>query len=148
MVSSLSDGLVSQIPFPVEAGSPHPLGATPSALGVNFSIASSNAAGVELLLFSAHDSLEPFQTIRFDPYLNKTFHLWHAFVRGLKPGVHYAYRVDGPSDSAGHRFNRNKVLIDPYGRGNSHSLWDRRSSCTPEDNVRTSIRSVVIDASG
>src|SRR3974390_3482983 len=57
-----------------------------------------------LLLFSAHDSLEPFQTIRFDPYVNKTFHVWHTFVRGLKPGVHYAYRVDGPADSAGQRF--------------------------------------------
>ena len=59
MASPLPDEIVSQIPFPVEAGSPHPLGATPSALGVTFSIASSNAAAVELLLFSAHDSLEP-----------------------------------------------------------------------------------------
>jgi glycogen operon protein len=92
--------------------------------------------------------LEPFQTIRLDPYVNKTFHLWHAFVRGLKPGVHYAYRVDGPIDSAGQRFNRNKVLIDPYAHGNSNTLWDRGSACTPADNVRTSMRSVVIDESG
>jgi glycogen operon protein len=113
---------------------------------VNFSLASSSATGVELLLFSAHDSLEPFQTIRFDPYINKTFHCWHAFVRGLKPGVHYAYRVDGRVDSVGQRFNKNKVLIDPYARGNSDCLWDRGRSCTPEDNVATSMRSVVIDA--
>jgi len=115
---------------------------------VNFSLFSANATGVELLLFSACDALDPFQTIRFDPYVNKTFHFWHAFVRGLKPGVHYAYRVDGPFDFAGQRFNRNKVLIDPYAHGNSHFLWDRASCCTPEDNVRTSSRSVVIDASG
>ena len=115
---------------------------------MKFSLFSSNATGVDLLLFASHDSSDPFQTIRFDPYVNKTFHLWHVFVRGLKPGVHYAYRVDGPSDSAGQRFNRNKILIDPYARGNSHSLWDRRSACTAEDNVGTSIRSVVIDASG
>jgi glycogen operon protein len=115
---------------------------------VNFSLASSSATGVELLLFSAHDSLEPFQTIRFDPYVNKTFHFWHVFVRDLNPGVHYAYRVDGRFDSAGQRFNRNKVLIDPYARGNSDSLWDRGSGCTPEDNQKTSMRSVVIDASG
>ena len=101
-----------------------------------------------MLLFSAHDSLEPFQTIRFDSYLNKTFHLWHAFVLGLQPGVHYAYRVDGAIDSAGQRFNKNKVLIDPYSHGNSDSLWDRGSACTPEDNLRTSMRSVVIDPSG
>ncbi|HWS95645.1 MAG TPA: alpha-amylase family glycosyl hydrolase [Candidatus Methylomirabilis sp.] len=148
MVSPLTDELVSQTPFPVEAGSPHPLGAVPSPSGVNFSLASSNATGVQLLLFSAHDSLEPFQTIRFDPYVNKTFHVWHTFVRGLKPGVHYAYRVDGPADSAGQRFNKNKVLIDPYSHGNSDSLWDRGSACTPEDNLATSMRSVVIDPSG
>jgi isoamylase len=148
MFSPFSRESIRHGPFPVEAGSPHPLGATPSPSGVNFSLFSSNATGVDLLLFSAHDSLEPFQTIRFDPYVNKTFHIWHAFLRGLKTGVHYAYRVDGPLDSAGHRFNRNKVVIDPYARGNSHSLWDRRSACTPEDNVRTSMRSVVIDASG
>jgi glycogen operon protein len=101
------------------------------------------------MLFSAHDSPEPYQTIRFDPYVNKTFHFWHAFVAGLKPGVHYAYRVDGPSfDASGQRFNRNKVLIDPYSRGNSNSLWDRGNACTPGDNVKTSMRSVVIDPSG
>jgi isoamylase len=148
MANTPSAQPIKQGPFPVEAGCPHPLGATPSPSGVNFSLASSNAIGVELLLFSAHDSLEPFQTVRFDPYVNKTFHFWHAFVRDLKPGVHYAYRVDGRADSAGQRFNRNKVLIDPYARGNSHSLWDRDSACTPEDNLPTSMRSVVIDPSG
>jgi glycogen operon protein len=148
MASPLSVEPAQHVPFPVEAGSPHPLGATVSPYGVNFSLFSSNATGVELLLFAAHGSAEPFQTIRFDPYVNKTFHFWHAFVRGLKPGVHYAYRVDGPSDSAGQRFNRNKVLIDPYAHGNSDALWVRDSACTPEDNLRTSIRSVVVDASG
>ena len=147
MVSSLSNKPISHVSFPVEAGSPHPLGATPLPSGVNFSLFSSGT-GVELLLFSAHDSLEPFQTIQFDPRVNKTFHFWHAFVRGLEPGAYYAFRVDGPFDSAGHRFNRNKVVIDPYARGNCHCLWDRGSACKPEDNVRTSIRSVVIDASG
>jgi glycogen operon protein len=147
MISPLSAEPIKQDPFAVEAGSPHPLGATPSPAGVNFSLASSNATGVELLLFAAHDALEPFQTIPFDPYVNKTFHFWHALVRGLRPGVHYAYRVDGRFDAAGQRFNRNKVLIDPYARGNSNSLWDRGSGCTPEDNVRRSMRSVVIDPS-
>jgi isoamylase len=147
MASALSGEPTGQRPFPVEAGTAHPLGATSSPAGMNFSLFSSNATGVELLLFSAHDPLEPFQTIKFDPYVNKTFHFWHAFVRGMKPGVNYAYRVDGPFDSAGHRFNRNKVLIDPYSSGNSNSLWDRASACTPEDNVKTSMRSVVIDAS-
>jgi isoamylase len=148
MFSTVAGENAEAAPFLVEAGSPHPFGATASPAGVNFSLASSNATGVDLLLFSTHNSLEPFQTVRFDPYVNRTFHVWHAFVRGLKPGVHYAYRIDGKSDSAAERFNTNKVLIDPYARVNSHSLWDRNKACTSEDNVTTSMRSVVIDASG
>ena len=134
--------------FAAEKGSPHPLGATPSPEGVNFSLFSENATGVELLLFSAHDAPQPFQTIPLDPYVNKTFHFWHVFVRGLQPGAHYAYRVDGPfNPAAGHRFNKNKVLIDPYARGNTNSLWNRAGACGPDDNVAASMRSVVIDPS-
>jgi glycogen operon protein len=56
--------------------------------------------------------------------MNKTFHFWHIRVQGLTAGAHYAYRVDGHFDlSAGHRFNRNKVLIDPFARGNTDTLW-------------------------
>jgi isoamylase len=74
MVSTLPGDPIEHVPFPIEGGSPHPLGATPSPSGVNFSLASSNAAGIKLLLFSAQDSQEPFQKIRFDPSVNKTFH--------------------------------------------------------------------------
>jgi len=81
--------------FAVEPGSPHPLGATPGPDGVNFSIFSGNATGVELLLFAAYDDPQPFQTIRLDPAVNKNFHFWHVLVRGLPAGTHYAYRVDG-----------------------------------------------------
>src|SRR5690242_10046496 len=103
--------------FPIAAGSPHPLGAITQPDGVNFSLFSTNASGVELLLFEAQDSTQAMQTIRLDPFVNKTFHFWHVFVAGLQPGAHYAYRVDGPSEpGAGQRFNRNKVLIDPYSR--------------------------------
>jgi isoamylase len=130
----------------IDKGVPHPLGATPDKGGVNFSIFSGNATAVELLLFQNHDDPEPFHVIELDPYVNKTFHFWHVYVTGLTPGIHYAYRVDGPSDfSNGHRFNRNKVLIDPYARGNTRSLWNRAYACGPSDNVRTSMRSVVID---
>src|SRR5574337_938281 len=133
----------------VEKGSPHPLGAIPDRDGVNFSLFSENATGVELLLFERHDAPEPFQVMQLDPYINKTFHFWHVYVRGLTPGAHYAYRVDGPWDlGAGHRFNRNKVLIDPYAKGNTNSLWKRAAACGPDDNLKTSMRSVVIDTSG
>jgi isoamylase len=148
MASTLSVEPVINRSFAVEAGSPHPFGATIVHGGVNFSLASANATSVELLLFSSHDAPEPFQTIQLDPYVNKTFHVWHVLVRGLKPGVHYAYRVDGPSDSPGQQFNRNKVLVDPYARANSHFIWNRNDASTPENNVRTSMRSVVVDLSG
>ena len=128
---------------------PHPLGATHRPDGVNFSLFSGYATGVELLLFSAHDEPLPFQTIRLDPAVNKTFCFWHTFVRGLPVGSHYAYRVHGPSDPAqGHRFDPRKVLIDPYARGNTDALWERAAACAPGDNVETSMRSVVIDTSG
>jgi glycogen operon protein len=144
----MTDDAVSSV-FEVGPGSPHPLGATLDTDGVNFSLFSENATGVELLLFSAHDDLQPSATIRLDPKVNKTFHFWHVFVKGLRDGAHYAYRVDGPYEpSSGHRFNRRKVLIDPYARGNTNSLWKRAGACGPEDNVATSMRSVVIDASG
>src|SRR5262249_47463117 len=83
-----------------------------------------------------------------DPAANKTFHFWHVYVWGLRPGVHYAYRVDGPNDlhGQGQRYNRNKVLIDPYARGNNNALWNRGDACGPGDNLATSMRSVVIDA--
>lgn len=132
-----------------EKGSPHPLGATPEQEGVNFSLFSEHATSIELLLFEAHDAPEPFQVIQLDPCVNKTFHFWHVYVRGLRPGTHYAYRVDGPWDlGAGHRFNRKKLLIDPYARGNTNSLWRRADACGPVDNLSTSMRSIVIETSG
>jgi glycogen operon protein len=131
-----------------DAGRPHPLGATVDANGVNFSVFSQNATAVELLLFDAHDDPEPTQIIAFDVDRNKTFHFWHVYVRGLRPGAHYAFRIDGPFDPAqGHRFQKNKVLIDPYGKGHTTTLWDRGAACGDGDNLATSMRSVVIDPS-
>ena len=132
--------------FEVENGSPHPLGATTQANGVNFSLFSGGATGVELLLFDKHDSLQPLQTIPLLPSKNKTFHFWHIFVKNLKAGAHYAFRVTGPSaPEAGLRYNRNKVLVDPYARGNTKTVWKRADACNDSDNVATSLRSVVID---
>ena len=78
----------------------HPLGATPDAEGVNFSIFSYDAKGVELLLFDNPEDLEPTHVISLDPAVNTTFFFWHIYVSGLRPGAHYAYRVDGQSSLA------------------------------------------------
>jgi glycogen operon protein len=115
---------------------------------VNFSVFSRNATGVELLLFERPDDVEPIQIIKLVPPANQTFFFWHVYVRGLKPGAHYAYRVDGPQDlhGRGFRFNRNKILIDPYALGNTNTLFNRNDAVGPTDNLATSMRSVVIDA--
>ena len=132
--------------YQVEVGSPHPLGASVRQNGVNFSLFSGYATGVELLLFDTHDSPQPLQIIPLIPSKNKTFHFWHVFVKNLKAGAHYAFRVTGPSvPEAGLRYNRNKVLIDPYARGNTDTLWKRDTACQDSDNLATSMRSVVID---
>jgi isoamylase len=132
--------------FEVEEGSPHPLGATIRQTGVNFSLYSGSATGVELLLFDKHDSPQPLQIIPLIPSKNKTFHFWHVFVNNLKAGAQYAFRITGQAEpEAGLRYNRNKVLIDPYARGNTDKLWKRVDACNDSDNVATSLRSIVID---
>jgi glycogen operon protein len=135
-------------PFSTLPGSAHPLGVTASAEGVNLSIFSECATEVVLLLFDSTTATEPIQTIRLDPFQNKTFHFWHVFVLGCGPGMFYALRVDGPNDPAsGHRFNPNKVLINPYSRGISKQLWSRFDAIGPHDNVATSMRCAIIDPS-
>lgn len=131
----------------IEPGKPQPLGATPDRRGVNFSVFSQNAVSIELLLFKNSKSKEPFQTIKLDPQIHRTYHFWHVFVKGLKPGVLYAYRVDGPNDPyQGQIFNPKKLLVDPYSKGIDYTNWDRQTSLDSEDNLKTSLRSVVIDA--
>ncbi len=116
--------------------------------GVNFSVFSRTANSVELLLFRQYDDPEPFQIIRLHPYLNKTFHYWHVFVEGASQSQIYAYRVDGPFEPArGHRFNRNKVLLDPYSRGVVYGKnWSRNDAIHAEDNCRSAMKSLVVDS--
>jgi len=101
--------------FVVEAGSPHPLGATPDANGVNFSVFSEHATSIELLIFDDQGTPWPIQVIQLDPEINKTFGFWHIYVRGLTPGFHYMYRADGPRDTShtGGCFDPQKVIVDP-----------------------------------
>ena len=133
--------------YETSPGSAHPLGAFPDAEGVNFSVFSRNATSMDLLLFDEHDDIRPLQIIPLDPGVNRTFFFWHVHVKGLRVGAHYAYRVDGPKDlhGQGFRFNPNKVLIDPYALGNTDTLWSRADACSPDDNMATSMRSVVVD---
>jgi isoamylase len=136
-------------PYDILPGHRHPMGATVDAEGVNFSIFSQHATAVELLLFDKHDDPDPVQIIRLDPRSNRAFPFWHVYVKGLRPGAHYAYRIDGPFEPSrfGHRYDRDKVLLDSYAHGITTHLWERASACRPGSNLATSMRCAVIDTS-
>ena len=96
----------------VEAGDPTRLGATYDGAGVNFALFSAYAERVELCLFDAEG--HELERITLPEYTNE---IWHGYVPGLAPGQLYGYRVHGPyNPEAGHRFNPNKLLIDPYAK--------------------------------
>jgi isoamylase len=95
-------------------GRPHPQGATWDGLGVNFSIFSEHATGVDLCLF---DSAEADKESRRIALPDRTDYLWHGYLPDIRPGQLYGYRVHGPYDpQAGHRFNTAKVVLDPYAK--------------------------------
>ena len=95
-------------------GLPHPLGATWDGLGVNFALFSAHATRVELCLFDARGERE-LERIELFEYTDE---VWHGYLRDLSPGTVYGYRVHGPYEpAAGHRFNPNKLLLDPYAKG-------------------------------
>jgi isoamylase len=95
-------------------GNPYPLGAQATDEGVNFCLYADNAAKVELCLFNTVDDKKESQRIKM---YQRTHCVWHTFIKGLKPGQLYAYRVNGPFEPHnGHRFNTNKLLLDPYAK--------------------------------
>ena len=98
--------------FGLREGQPFPLGATWDGLGVNFALFSAHATKVELCLFSA--SGEETDRIELPEFTDE---VWHGYVPNAKPGTLYGYRVHGPyAPDEGHRFNPNKLLIDPYAK--------------------------------
>jgi isoamylase len=130
-------------------GSSFPIGATVVPGGVNFSVYSRTASGMELLLFDREDDERPARSIVLDPAANRTYHYWHVFVPNLKPGQLYAYRAAGPfAPAEGLRFDRTKVLLDPYGRGVVVPKgYSRDAAAQPGDNAATAMKSVVVDPS-
>ncbi|MBV8778348.1 MAG: glycogen debranching protein GlgX [Alphaproteobacteria bacterium] len=104
-------------------GLPHPLGATwDGDGGVNFALFSAHATKVELCLFG-DDGTKETARIELPEFTDE---IWHGHIAGLRPDTIYGYRVHGPYEpEAGHRFNPNKLLLDPYARGHFGDLrWD------------------------
>lgn len=106
----------------IREGSPVPLGATWDGLGVNFAIFSANATKVELCLFD-NDGKTELERIELPEFTDE---IWHGYLPDARPGTTYGYRVHGPYEpTAGHRFNPNKLVLDPYAKQVVGQLeWD------------------------
>ncbi|MCL2196104.1 MAG: glycogen debranching protein GlgX [Treponema sp.] len=143
-----------------ETGKALPLGASLTHDGVNFAIFSRNATAVTLIIFESADKESSWIEIPLDKREHKTGNIWHCFIRGLKAGTCYLFRVDGPYfPEKGQRFNPYKTLIDPYAKAITDvSDWDykkcsgfdpnkpgRDLSFSYEDDVTNQPRCIVID---
>ena len=106
----------------ITEGRPYPLGATWTGRGVNFALFSANATSVELCLFDAEGETE-LARVRLPEYTDEIF---HGFLPDAHPGTVYGYRVYGPYEpEQGHRFNHNKLVLDPYAKAVVGQLkWD------------------------
>ena len=106
----------------ISGGTPYPLGATFDGRGTNFAVFSATATGVELCLF---DSSGKHESSRIE-LPERTDDVWHGYFPDVAPGQLYGYRVHGPyAPEAGHRFNPNKLLIDPYSKDlGGHFIWN------------------------
>src|SRR5437773_8248733 len=98
----------------VRPGNPYPQGASWDGEGVNFALFSENATGVELCLY---DRPEDSQESARIPVRDRTDLIWHCYLPDARPSQLYGYRVHGLyAPEEGHRFNPNKLLIDPYAK--------------------------------
>ncbi|UFN47286.1 glycogen debranching protein GlgX [Roseomonas sp. OT10] len=105
--------LPPSLPKRLLPGRPDPLGAQWDGLGINFAVFSAHAEKIELCLFSDSGRKE---LARF-PLPECTDEVWHGYLPNATPGIVYGYRAYGPYEpQRGHRFNPNKLLLDPYAR--------------------------------
>lgn len=141
-------------------GYPLPLGVKLDRNGAQFSIFSRNATSVSLVIFDNANPDSDFTEYTLDGILNRTGDIWHIWVEGISEGTLYGYRIDGPYEpSEGLRFNKNKLLLDPYARAISGNfIWDltkgraydpqsqlKDQSFSTEDNSKFVPKSIVIN---
>ena len=131
----------------VKQGVSAPLGATVYPSGVNFSVFSKSATLIELLLFDDENAAQPARIIPLNANGNRTYHYWHVFVPGIRPGQIYGYRAHGPfAPERGFLFDGEKVLLDPYGLAVAvPEAYNRLAGSRPGDNAGVAMKSVVVD---
>ncbi len=118
----------------VSPGNPLLTGAVAHPQGVYFSVFSRHATGMILCLYQHPHDEAPTASLRLDPVRNRTGDIWHCYVHNLKPGALYLWRAEGPFDPHnGHRFNPNKVLIDPYAKALTDGSLDLCSALAYDD---------------
>ncbi|MGB0127653.1 MAG: glycogen debranching protein GlgX [Rhodocyclaceae bacterium] len=100
-------------------GSAYPLGATWDGNGVNFAVFSQHAEAMDLCVFDASGRRELSRT----RLPERTDFVWHGYLPDAQPGLLYGFRAHGPyRPERGHRFNPNRLLIDPYGKAAAGNL--------------------------
>lgn len=133
-------------------GAAFPLGATFDGQGVNFALFSAHAEGVELCTFDDRGQRE---TARHRLAAH-TDGVWHGYLPQTQPGLVYGYRVHGPyAPQHGHRFNPDKLLLDPYARAVLGDFRDDARNfgfdcnapqrADPADNAAIALKAKVID---
>jgi isoamylase len=141
--------------YQIWSGKPYPLGASWDGEGTNFALFSENATAVELCLFD-----ETGWETRL-PLKERYNFIWHGYIPGIQPDQQYGFRVHGPyNPTQGHRFNPNKLLIDPYAKAIAGDILHGREifgyswkdeqedlSFSNLDNSHLVPKAIVIDAS-
>jgi isoamylase len=131
------------------------LGASWDGRGTNFALFSAHAEKVELCLFDGQGRRE-LERIALP---ERTEDVWHGYLNDVSPGQLYGYRVHGPyAPERGHRFNPNKLMLDPYAKrlagrlvwSDAHFAYRTGSaredlSFDRRDNARGMPKAVVVD---
>lgn len=133
--------------FSTSAGIPDKLGVTFTKEGANFCVYARLAKFVELLFFDHKDAVQASHSFQLSNVKNRTAYYWHIFVKGVKAGQLYGFRVDGPyRASQKMEFRPEKILLDPYAllveRGDNFS---RDAALGTDDNIDKCLKSVVVN---
>jgi isoamylase len=127
---------------PAWPGRPFPLGATWDGRGTTFALWSSSAEAVSVCLF---DGAGRESRIRL---ADRTYHVWHGYLPGVRPGQLYGFRTEGAYDPRRGQFhNPAKLLVDPYARAIVGDFTDRPAAYggNGEDSAPYVPRSAVVD---
>ena len=115
----------------VQPGSPLPLGVELAGGGANFAVFSRHATKITLELYDDSEEACPARTIELTDPHHRTGDIWHVWVRDVGAGQKYAYRVAGPDEpEVGHRFNDQRLLIDPFATAVSNRRWNFEDALT------------------